>query len=227
MKSSTGVLSTILRFVKNTRRYSFCLEMSFSYLMIFVYQGVVCSLFDKAAKVLADMRVGDNRCDKEYSLRARKALVDSLDSTSLCYLSQFVPNLLLLIDDIDAKMPHSIEANLSQWKLVFLLCQFLNALLNNDRPIMLILDDLQWAESLILELVLGELLECVGDGKNTRRFLFVGLYRDNEVSDGHPLHAQLVRLRNSASVNVTEICLPAFSKGDMSDMIAAELRLPT
>lgn len=173
------------------------------------------------------MKVGGSREDAEYSLRARKALSDSLDIASLCYLAQVVPNLLHLIDDIDMKTPQLIEANLSQWKLVFLLCQFMNALLDNNRPIMLILDDLQWAESLILELVLGELLECVGDGENAHRFLFVGLYRNNEVSDGHPLYAQLVRLRKSASVNVTEICLPAFSKGDMSDMIAAELRLPT
>ncbi|KAL7465825.1 hypothetical protein ACHAXS_006140 [Conticribra weissflogii] len=177
--------------------------------------------------VFADLKDSGNERDAENSLRVRKSLTESLDSTSLCSLAGYLPNLSALIEDISIKRSSYVEANLSHWKLVFLLSHFLKAVLDNERPIMLILDDLQWADSLALDIVLGELLESVGDRTNAHRFLFAGLYRNSEVADDHPLFVQLSRLRQSKSVNVSEIRLSAFSKVDMSDMIAAELRLPT
>ncbi|KAL7469599.1 hypothetical protein ACHAXS_009844 [Conticribra weissflogii] len=190
-------------------------------------QGVVCSLFDNVIKVLTNMKDGLNQRDAEYSLRARKLLTDIFDITSLSVLVTYLPNLCGFIDGIDVKTASVVEANLSHRKLVFLLSRLLHALLENDRPIMLILDDMQWSDALSLDLVLGEILESVGDRKNAHRFLFAGLYRDNEITGAHPLYSRLVRLRQCRSINVTDIQLSAFSEDDIAGMIAAELRLPT
>lgn len=173
------------------------------------------------------MRVGDDQQDAEYSRRISKALSDSLDDSSLRSLASYLPSIFELIDYNCKKQLAVEQANFSHWKLVFLLTQFIYVLLEMDRPIMLVLDDLQWADASTINLAFGHILDSVNNSLYAHRILFVGLYRDNEVCDEHPLVAQLARLRQSESVGIKEMHLSTFSKGDICSMIASELRLTT
>src|ERR1044071_8689451 len=53
-------------------------------------------------------------------------------------------------------------------------------------PLVLFVDDLQWLDPASLTL-----LEHLGTQRDTRHLLFVGAYRDNEVTPAHPLHLAL------------------------------------
>lgn len=178
-------------------------------------------------KQLIKLKAG-NLQDSEYSQRAAKALSESLDAARLCSLVEYLPSIRDLICDAEFYVTpsYSIESNLSHWKLVYLLTRFINALLKIGRPMVLILDDLQWAEALAIDLVLGELLESIERQKNAHLFFFVGLYRDDEISVEHPLLAKLNSLRESSYVKITDMYLSAFSKDDLGDMVSNELKLP-
>jgi len=190
-------------------------------------QGVVCSLFDEVVKILVMMRSGGDEQDTEYSENVAKILVDSFDASSLSSLFGYLPSIKSFLDGIAVKRTSFVESNLMHWQLVFLLTRFINALLRANRPIMLILDDLQWSDELTIELVLGDILEAVFDGKGGCNFLFAGVYRDDNMSNEHPLSAKLSNLRQSQSVHVTDIDLSSFTKRDISEIIANELRLPS
>mmetsp|Transcript_5250 Transcript_5250/g.10776 ORF Transcript_5250/g.10776 Transcript_5250/m.10776 type:complete len:1536 (-) Transcript_5250:31-4638(-) len=190
-------------------------------------QGVVCSLLDKLVKQLVRMKNGSVHKDVEYSNNVAKMLESSFDSSSLSSLMWYLPSIQNLIEGTNSvKRTSFVETNLTHWQLVFLVTRFVQSLLKMDRPIMLILDDFQWADALTIDLVLGDILSSVFDQKKSDRFMFVGMYRDDEVFGEHPLSMKLSNLRQSGNANVTEIPLDGFSKRDITDMIATELKLP-
>ena len=67
------------------------------------------------------------------------------------------------------------------------LCMALSA---PDRPLVLFLDDLQWADTASLNLLQRLLTE-----PNIRNLLLIGAYRDNEVFPGHPLLLHIDEIR--------------------------------
>lgn len=75
---------------------------------------------------------------------------------------------------------------------------------------------------------ISEILINVGSLKHVcSRFLFVGLFRHNEIDIDHPFAIQYARLHaTTGGVKVTEIELSSLSKKDISDMLMVELRLP-
>ncbi|MEW9899935.1 diguanylate cyclase [Chitinivorax sp. PXF-14] len=65
----------------------------------------------------------------------------------------------------------------------------IDALASREQPLLLFLDDLQWADQSTLKLV----QQLVADD-HERSLLIVGAYRDNEVGDGHPLRAAITAI---------------------------------
>ena len=59
---------------------------------------------------------------------------------------------------------------------------FLRILAQNDHPLVIFLDDLQWIDSASLQL-----LQIFMDDPDIRHLLVIGAYRDNEVNVGDPL----------------------------------------
>ena len=72
---------------------------------------------------------------------------------------------------------------------------FLGVFARPERPVVVFLDDLHWADAATLRL-----LECVVADPGARHILLVGAYRDNEVSPSHPLAQALERMRKVAAV---------------------------
>lgn len=64
------------------------------------------------------------------------------------------------------------------------------------RPTVVVVDDLQWADPTTMEV-----LAFLADGHETDRLSLVVVYRDEGLSDGHPLHSWLVDLRKALPVD--------------------------
>ncbi|WP_224365093.1 trifunctional serine/threonine-protein kinase/ATP-binding protein/sensor histidine kinase [Hyalangium versicolor] len=81
-----------------------------------------------------------------------------------------------------------------------------------QHPLVLFLDDLQWADAASLGL-----LQRVLSDPSYRHLLVIGAYRDNEVRAGHPLLATLNELRQSAPVS--EISLRPLGQDSVTQLL--------
>ncbi|MGC9505988.1 trifunctional serine/threonine-protein kinase/ATP-binding protein/sensor histidine kinase, partial [Baaleninema sp.] len=89
-----------------------------------------------------------------------------------------------------------------------------------SRPLVLFLDDLQWADSASLKLLKVLLSERANES-----LLIVGAYRDNEVTPTHPLMLLLDELRHRGIVWDT-IALNNLDRACVEALVADTLRLP-
>jgi len=63
-----------------------------------------------------------------------------------------------------------------------LILKFFAVFATKEHPLIMSLDDLQWADSSSLQL-----LQTLFTDNSTRYLLVIGSFRDNEVDKGHPL----------------------------------------
>jgi predicted ATPase/signal transduction histidine kinase/tRNA A-37 threonylcarbamoyl transferase component Bud32 len=129
-----------------------------------------------------------------------------------------IPRLELLI----GKQPPVPELPLSEaqnrFHMVFR--QFLGVFACKEHPLILFLDDLQWADSASLKLLADVLTH-----PDTRYLLAIGAYRENEVTAAHPLMMMLAELRKGTAVR--ELVLTPLSHEHLGQLVAgAMLRSP-
>jgi predicted ATPase/C4-dicarboxylate-specific signal transduction histidine kinase len=97
--------------------------------------------------------------------------------------------------------------------------RFMEASACREAPLVLFLDDLQWADTASLAV-----LELVLSSDTQRHLLIVGSYRDTEVDSTHPLARMLERLEQRR-VQVVRIELQALTLADVRELLADALRL--
>jgi predicted ATPase len=95
--------------------------------------------------------------------------------------------------------------------------QFIRVFCSTDHPLVIFLDDLQWADSATLKLIELMLLD-----EQTQALFLIGAYRDNEVNPTHPLVFTLERLRKQGAV-LQEIILAPLTLEPLSQLIAETL----
>ncbi len=93
---------------------------------------------------------------------------------------EIIPNLALLIGTPAALAPLPAAEKENRFHIAF--AQFVKALASSSHPLLLFLDDLQWADAPTLKL----LQHILQDGSE-RCVLIVGAFRDNEVDETHGL----------------------------------------
>jgi PAS domain S-box-containing protein len=98
---------------------------------------------------------------------------------------------------------------------------FVAAVAQADRPLVLFLDDLQWADAASLELTRALLA-----GGAVRHLLVLGAYRDNEIGSTHPLHALDAALTRAGAA-VTRITLAPLARAELAAIIAEGLSART
>ena len=109
-------------------------------------------------------------------------------------LSSLGPNIRAIIDVIpDMELvtgPHpplmELGPNEAQNRFNRIFVEFMRVLCQGDHPLVIFLDDLQWADRATLKLI--ELIMGMGE---LHHLLLIGAYRKNEVDDTHPLVATL------------------------------------
>ncbi len=95
--------------------------------------------------------------------------------------------------------------------------QFVGVVAQPEHPVVLVLDDLQWADPASLKLI----QHLVGY-PDMRHLLVVGTYRDNEVGPAHPLTAAVAAVREQAAVH--HVVLAPLAAEHLQQLVAETLR---
>ena len=107
----------------------------------------------------------------------------------------------------------------SLWnRLRYVFLNFLRAISFQQRPVILFLDDLQWADEPTLDLITD-----LASDASLRNFMFIGAFRSNEVSEGHPLSKRISSIaesRTMPTIHLSNLCENA-----INSFIADTLRL--
>ncbi|MEG4533887.1 AAA family ATPase [Microcoleus sp. D2_18a_D3] len=107
----------------------------------------------------------------------------------------------------------------NRFNLVF--SKFIRALCAKEHPLVIFLDDLQWADSATLKLI-----ELMMTDVSMQYLFLIGAYRDNEVSPAHPLMMMLDGLRNQGAT-VNFITLAPLALEHINQLIADTLHSTT
>jgi len=97
--------------------------------------------------------------------------------------------------------------------------EFLRVLCRPEHPVVLFLDDMQWAD-----VASAELLAKLHVGSELRYLLVVASYRDEEVDSGHPLIKAVEELRRQ-SVPVDELAVANLTEPEVRELLADTLQL--
>jgi predicted ATPase/serine phosphatase RsbU (regulator of sigma subunit) len=128
-------------------------------------------------------------------------------------LIDVIPQLALILGQQPAATAvGAIEAQ-NRFNLVFQ--SFIRAISQAEHPLILFIDDLQWADSASLHLLKFLMTE-------NQYFLMIGAYRDNEVDAAHPLMRLLDELQK-AEITVNTLHLQNLSIADLNHLLTESL----
>jgi predicted ATPase/HPt (histidine-containing phosphotransfer) domain-containing protein/two-component sensor histidine kinase len=112
----------------------------------------------------------------------------------------------------------ALPANEAQTRFERTFRRFMEASACKEAPLVLFLDDLQWADTASLAV-----LELVLSSDSQGHLLIIGSYRDSEVEATHPLARMLERLERRVRINRIE--LQALALADVRELLSDALRL--
>ncbi len=130
----------------------------------------------------------------EHRRRMRAAL-----GSGLGVMVELLPELALVVGPTEAAAP--LAPDQAQARLARVLPDFIDVFSAPGRPLVLFLDDLQWADAPTLRMI--ELLVRRAGKPGTGNLLLIGAYRDNETPPTHPLCAMRDRLKSDGQRIVT------------------------
>ncbi|HZI05942.1 MAG TPA: AAA family ATPase, partial [Archangium sp.] len=137
--------------------------------------------------------------------------------TNVTVLAEAVPEVQHLLGEQPA--PEPLPTTESRHRLHFVLQRFLQLFTEGGRPLVIFLDDLQWADSATLSFL--QSLVCSAE---VRHLLLIGTYRDQEVSAGHPLSLLMGELEAAAPAQVRQLHLSELGPEDVTAMVGESLR---
>ncbi|AOW99552.1 hypothetical protein BJP34_08890 [Moorena producens PAL-8-15-08-1] len=123
------------------------------------------------------------------------------------------------LEGIIGKQPPADELSgtAAQNRFNLLFSKFIQVFTTKEHPLVIFLDDLQWADSASLKL-----LQLLIAETHTIHLLLIGAYRDNEVNPTHPLMLTLSEMAK-VGVPLNTITLDPLSKSDLNHLIADTL----
>ncbi len=95
--------------------------------------------------------------------------------------------------------------------------EFINIFTQKEHPLVIFLDDLQWADSATLNL-----MQILAADPETKYLLLIGAYRDNEVSSTHALIQTLDEIEKNNAI-VHNIVLQPLEIADVTQLVAETL----
>ncbi|MGI2903772.1 ATP-binding sensor histidine kinase [Tolypothrix sp. VBCCA 56010] len=127
---------------------------------------------------------------------------------------EVIPELKQIIGQQPSATELSGTAAQNRFNLLFQ--KFIQVFTTKEHPLVIFLDDLQWADSASLKLT--QLLMSSESGY----LLLIGAYRDNEVSAAHPLMLTLEEI-NKVNATINTITLAPLSLSSLNQLIADTL----
>ncbi|MDW8201179.1 MAG: AAA family ATPase [Cyanobacteriota bacterium SKYGB_h_bin112] len=169
------------------------------------YSGVIMALRSLLNQVLGD---SDRRL---YHWRTQ--LLTALQQAS-SDLIEHLPELAMVLG---SQMPCSFAAITPGEDIGFGIQQIIQVFCQPDHPLVLFLDNLQWADVQSLELI-----EQLVSRSPLQHLLLLGAYRSNEIDRDHPLLTMLINVHGAG--NIYHIPLEPLLLEDITDLLADTLR---
>ncbi|MBH8575424.1 AAA family ATPase [Nostocaceae cyanobacterium CENA369] len=110
-----------------------------------------------------------------------------------------------------------LSGSAAQSRFNLLFGKFIQVFTAPQHPLVIFIDDLQWADSASLKL-----MQLLMSAAETHYLLFIGAYRDNEVTPTHPLMLTVEEMQKS-QVTVNTITLAALDLQSVNQLIADSL----
>lgn len=122
----------------------------------------------------------------------KRTIIDALNPNA-----QLIINVIPELELIIGPQPEVQELSIADSKNRFnrVLQNFIHAFAKKEHPLVLFLDDLQWADASSLKLI-----QLLMNNREIRYLFLIGAYRDNEVSASHPLMLVLEGMENVKSI---------------------------
>jgi predicted ATPase/transcriptional regulator with GAF, ATPase, and Fis domain len=145
----------------------------------------------------------------------RAALTDALGPNG-GVVAAVIPEIEFVIGRQEPPVP--LEAVESQNRFRYVFRSFVGTFARSEHPLVLFLDDLQWADAATLELLHPILTDA-----DPRSLLVIGAYRDNEVAADHALSTAIDRLQRD-NARVRCITLGSLDEPSLSAFLSDTLR---
>ncbi len=155
--------------------------------------------------------VGQLLTESEERLAQWRARLSEALGTNGGVLAEVVPEIELIIGKQPATLALGPTEALNRFQLV--LQNFLGALARPEHPLVIFLDDLQWADPATLSL-----LQPLLTSKSIQYLFLIGAYRDNEVDAAHPLTRTQGSLE-AAGVDLHRVTLLSLKLPDLTVLI--------
>jgi predicted ATPase len=155
--------------------------------------------------------------EPETRLRAWQERLRAAVGSNGQVLVELVPDLVQVLgpqQPVPALPPRESQARFQR-----LFTDFLKAAAQPEHPIVVFIDDLQWADPSTPVLLVSLLSDA-----SVENLLVVGAYRDNEVREGHLLLSSVAQIREQRPDAVLEIALHPLSEAAVNKIVAETLR---
>ncbi len=169
--------------------------------LIQAFQGLVRQLLGEPEETL-----------RQWAGKLRDAL-----GSGLGVMVELIPQLALIVGPTEA-VP-ALAPEQAQLRLCRVFPRFVEVFAAAGHPLVLFLDDLQWADAATLRMI-----ELFMVSRNNCCLLLIGAYRDNEVSTVHPL----IGLRDTllaGGVRLSTLVLDALTEPQVTQMVSATVRV--
>ncbi|MEH2180612.1 AAA family ATPase [Nostoc sp.] len=144
----------------------------------------------------------------------RQKLLDALGMNG-----QVIIEVIAEVELIIGQQPPVVELSPkeAQTRFNLVLQNFIKVFTQKEHPLVMFLDDLQWADSASLQLI--QLLISQAD---SQYLLLIGAYRDNEVNKSHPLRTTIASLQQ-AGVAIQELTLTPLALPEIQQLLSDTL----
>lgn len=177
-------------------------------------RGIAYSALSQALRALVQQLLAE----PESTLgRLRRELKDALGGSAGVAV-ELVQELGLLLGDVPPVEPLTGPEAQSRFNLV--MRKLLECLARPERPVVLFLDDLQWADLASLYL-----LENLYSDASLQHLLLIGAYRDNEVDETHAL-TRTLRALERVNVSLVTLHLPPLTLPQVQELLRDSLGQP-
>ena len=154
-------------------------------------------------------------CEPDLALRQRQETLLAALGGNGEVMVKLIPELAILLGPQPPIEELGPAENQNRFNYVFR--SFMVALCAPGHPLILFIDDLQWADSASLKL-----LRLIMTAPELSGVHLVAAYRDSEVNAAHPW-SQTVRELHEAGCHLSEISLSALDSGLVNELLAAAL----
>lgn len=133
-------------------------------------------------------------------------------------LTDVIPNLELIIGQQPAIPELGTQESQNRFNYIFM--KFIGAIAQKEHPVIIFLDDLQWIDYPSLNL-----LEMILSNSDIQYLHLIGAYRDNEVSEDHPLQQALIRTKKNGH-SLESIHLENLTIDDIYLLLSETFQIP-